>query len=119
VIGWALDEGMHTDLVQTALAMAMVMRGELAGHVILHADRGCQHTSGQLARFAREHNVVRSVGRTAVYWDNAQHESFWATLKVEFYDRYPSGRPRQTPSSRSVTGSSESITDADATQPSV
>jgi putative transposase len=21
-------------------------------------------------------------------WDNAQAESFWATLKVEFYDRY-------------------------------
>lgn len=21
-------------------------------------------------------------------WDNAQQESFWATLKVEFYDRY-------------------------------
>ncbi|MDA3642402.1 integrase core domain-containing protein, partial [Mycobacterium xenopi] len=24
----------------------------------------------------------------AVCWDNAQQESFWATLKVEFYDRY-------------------------------
>ena len=45
------------------------------------------YTSAQLARFAREHNLVRSVGRTAV-WDNAQAESFWATIKVEFYDRY-------------------------------
>jgi transposase InsO family protein len=34
------------------------------------------------------HNLVRSVGRTAVCWDNAQAESFWATLKVEFYHRY-------------------------------
>jgi putative transposase len=24
-----------------------------------------------------------------VCWDNAQQESFWATMKVEFYDRYP------------------------------
>ena len=54
----------------------------------LNADRGCQYTSAQLARFAREHNLDRSVGRTAVRWDNAQQESFWATLKVEFYDRY-------------------------------
>jgi transposase InsO family protein len=88
VIGWAIDEHMHTDLVQAAVVMAVAMRGELAGQVILHADRGCQYTSAQLARFAREHNLVRSVGRTAVCWDNAQQESFWATLKVEFYDRY-------------------------------
>jgi putative transposase len=47
-----------------------------------------QYTSAQLARFAREHNLARSVGRTGVCWDNSQQESFWATLKVEFYDRY-------------------------------
>jgi putative transposase len=79
---------MHTDLVQAALAMAVAMRGELAEEVILHADRGCQYTAAQLARFAAEHNLVRSVGRTAVCWDNAQAESFWATIKVELYDRY-------------------------------
>jgi putative transposase len=88
VVGWAIDEYLHTDLVQAALEMAVAMRGDLAEQVILHADRGCQYTSAQLARFAREHNLIRSVGRTAVCWDNAQAESFWATLKVEFYDRY-------------------------------
>jgi putative transposase len=88
VIGWAIDDCLHTDLVQAALAMAVAMRGELAEQVIFHADRGCQYTSAQLARFARDHNLARSVGRTAVCWDNAQAESFWATLKVEFYDRY-------------------------------
>jgi len=45
------------------------MRGELTERVTLRADRGCQYTSAQLARFAREHNLVRSVGRTAVCWD--------------------------------------------------
>ncbi|HZE17279.1 MAG TPA: hypothetical protein VE197_17145 [Mycobacterium sp.] len=59
------------DLVQAALAM----RGELAEQVILHADRGCQHTSAQPPRFARAHNLVCSVDRTAV-WDNARAESF-------------------------------------------
>jgi putative transposase len=88
VIGWAIDEYLHTDVVQAALEMAVAMRGELGEQVTLHADRGCQYTSAQLARFAREHNLVRSVGRTAVCWDNAQQESFWATLKVEFYGRY-------------------------------
>src|SRR3954451_14231614 len=39
-------------------------------------------------RFADRHNLTRSVGRTGVCWDNAAAESFWATLKVELYDRY-------------------------------
>ena len=42
------------------------MRGEVAQEVILHADRGCQYTSAQLARFARRHNLARSVFRTGV-----------------------------------------------------
>jgi transposase InsO family protein len=50
VIGWAIDEHLRTDLVESALAMAVAMRGEC--------------------------------------WDNAAAESFWATLKVEFCDRY-------------------------------
>ncbi|MGV7302718.1 IS3 family transposase, partial [Mycobacterium kansasii] len=62
VIGWAIDDYLTTDLVQAALEMAVVLRGELAEQVILHADRGCQYTSAQLARFAREHNLARSVG---------------------------------------------------------
>lgn len=88
VIGWAIDDHMRTDLVESAVAMAVAMRGELAHTVVLHADRGTQYTSAQLARFADRHNVARSVGRTGVCWDNAASESFWATLKVEFYDRY-------------------------------
>ena len=118
VIGWAIDDHLRTDLVESALSMAVAMRGELAETVIFHADRGCQYTSAQLARFADRHNLARSVGRTGVCWDNAAAESFWATLKVEFYDRYlwPTAPP---PSSPSATGSSGSTTGADATRPSV
>jgi hypothetical protein len=38
VIGWAIDEHLRTDLVESALSMAVAMRGELAREVILHAD---------------------------------------------------------------------------------
>ncbi|WP_457147493.1 DDE-type integrase/transposase/recombinase [Mycobacterium sp. URHB0021] len=76
VIGWAIDEHLRTDLVEAALSMAVTMRGEVAQKVILHADRGCQYTSAQLARFGRRHNLARSVGRTGVCWDNAAAESF-------------------------------------------
>jgi hypothetical protein len=46
VIGWAIDEHLGTDLVQAAVAMAVAMRGELAGEVILHADRAAHPTPG-------------------------------------------------------------------------
>jgi len=38
VIGWALDDHMRTDLVESALSMAVAMRGELAQTVVFHAD---------------------------------------------------------------------------------
>jgi transposase InsO family protein len=41
-----------------------------------------------MAGVAAELDVRQSVGRTGVCWDNAQQESFWSTLKTEFYDRY-------------------------------
>ncbi|MBS4730183.1 IS3 family transposase [Mycobacterium sp. SM1] len=88
VIGGGSHDCLHTDLVRAAVQVAVAMRGELAQRVVVHADRGCQCTSAQLARLAREHNLARSLGRTALCWDNAQQESFWATLNVEFYDRY-------------------------------
>ncbi|WP_232784476.1 IS3 family transposase [Mycobacteroides chelonae] len=88
VLGWAVEDHMRTDLVTSALSMAVTMRGQLPGQVIFHADRGAQYTSGQLARLARRHQLAQSVGRTGVCWDNAQAESFWSTLKSEFYNRY-------------------------------
>ena len=49
---------------------------------------GAQYTSAQLADVAAEVNVRLSVGRTGVCWDNAQQESFWSTLKTEYYNRH-------------------------------
>ena len=88
VLGYAFSDSLHTDLVEEALRRAVTFRdGDTAG-VILHADRGCQYTSEQLDRAARDLNVRLSVGRTGVCWDNAQQESFWSTLKTEYYHRH-------------------------------
>lgn len=90
VIGYAFSDSLHTDLVETALRNAHTFRDRATGAtagVIFHADRGCQYTSAQLAAVAGELGVRQSVGRTGVCWDNAQQESFWSTLKSEFYDR--------------------------------
>jgi len=91
VLGYAFSDSLHTDVVETALRRAVMFRDAAAGStagVILHADRGCQYTSAQLAAAATELDVRLSVGRTGVCWDNAQQESFWSTLKTEFYQRH-------------------------------
>lgn len=91
VLGYAFAESLHTDLVETALRRAVTFREAQAGPttgVIFHADRGCQYTSTQLADVADELGVRLSVGRPGVCWDNAQQESFWSTLKTEYYHRH-------------------------------
>jgi len=87
VIGWAIADHMRTDLVQDALQMAITLRGELPDKVVFHADRGTQYASEQITRFATANGITRSMGRTGVCWDNAMAESFFATLKTEFYYR--------------------------------
>ena len=67
--------------------MAVVFRGQRPPKVVFHADRGTQYTSTEMAEYAAAHGLACSVGRTGVCWDNAQQESYWASLKVEFYDR--------------------------------
>lgn len=88
VLGWAIAEHLRTDLVEAALRMAVTLRQTLPEQVIFHADRGTQYTSAQIADAAADLGVLRSMGRTGVCWDNAAAETFWSTLKSEFYDRH-------------------------------
>jgi transposase InsO family protein len=88
VLGRAVADHMRADLVVDALRQAAALRGELPEKVIFHADRGVQFTSAQLAELSRAIGVLRSMGKTGVCWDNAQAESFWSTLKTEYYERH-------------------------------
>jgi putative transposase len=87
VIGWAIADHMRTDLVEDALKMAITLRGELPDQVVFHTDRGTQGASEQITTFAAENGITRSMGYTGICWDNAMAESFFATLKTEFYYR--------------------------------
>jgi transposase InsO family protein len=46
-----------------------------------------QYASDQITTFAAKNGLIRSMGYTGVCWDNAMAESFFATLKTEFYYR--------------------------------
>ena len=87
VIGWAIDDNMRTDLVEDALPMAIVLRGQRPEKVVFHTDRGTQYASAQMTKFATENGITRSMGLTGICWDNAMAESIFATLKTEFYYR--------------------------------
>jgi len=87
VIGWAIADHMRTDLVEDALKMAITLRGELPALVVFHTDRGTQYASEQITTYAAENGITRSMGYTGICWDNAMAESFFATLKTEFYYR--------------------------------
>jgi hypothetical protein len=49
--------------------------------VVFHAGRGCQYTSAELAGLASDCAVKLSHGRTGQCWDNANSESFFASIK--------------------------------------
>jgi len=59
----------------------------LATVIDAHSDRGTQYASAQITEFAAAHGITRSMGYTGICWDNAMAESFFATLKTEFYYR--------------------------------
>jgi transposase InsO family protein len=88
VLGRKITDHMRADLVEDTLTQAVTLRGELPDRIVFHADRGCQYTSEQIALVAQGFKLLRSMGATGVCWDNAQVESFWSTLKNEYYHRH-------------------------------
>ncbi|TFC50836.1 transposase [Cryobacterium sp. TMT1-21] len=60
-----------------------------------------QYASAQITEFAAAHGITRSMGYTGICWDNAMAESFFVTLKTEFYPTRRLTRVH-SPGSRSV-----------------
>jgi putative transposase len=88
LLGYSMADHMRTELVADALAMAAATRGGHTGGIIFHGDRGSQYMSGEYQRLIARLEMVQSVGRTGVCFDNAVAESFWSSLKRELVHRY-------------------------------
>jgi len=86
VIGWSMATHMRTELIVDALNMAAGTR-RLQPGCIFHSDRGSQYTSSEFAVALAAHNMLGSMGRTGICWDNAAAESFFAALKNELVYR--------------------------------
>lgn len=86
IVGWAMDQTIHTQLVLSAWNMALTQR-QPASKLILHSDRGCQYASADFRRALAKTNTLASMSRKACCYDNAAMESFWSTLKLELVYR--------------------------------
>jgi len=85
VVGWAIGEQMTTDLVLTALNMAIAQRKPQG--VIHHSDQGSQYTSIAFGQRCAKLGVRPSMGSAGDAYDNAMAESFFASLECELIDR--------------------------------
>jgi len=85
VVGWAMQDHMHTELVLEALNSALAQRQPL--QVVHHSDHGCQYTSYAFGQRCQQMNVTASMGTVGDAYDNAMAESFFATLERELLSR--------------------------------
>ena len=82
IVGWAMCDGMPTDLVADALKMALLHR-QPDGDLIHHSDRGVQYASDDYQQLLTDYGITVSMSGRGDCYDNAMMESFWATLKTE------------------------------------
>jgi putative transposase len=82
IMGWALRDSLHTDLVTAAFRRA-VADGSPPPGLIVHSDRGIQYASEAFGKLLQAYRFEGSMSRVGNVYDNAAMESFWATLKTE------------------------------------
>ena len=85
IVGWSMAEHLRTELVLSALNMALGQRR--AKGVVHHSDHGTQYTSIAFGLRCQEAKVRPSMGTVGDAYDNAMCESFFATLERELLAR--------------------------------
>ena len=87
IVGWSMADHMRSELVVSALEMALARRRPGPG-VVHHSDQGSQYVSLALGQKARDAGIAVSMGSRGDAYDNAVAESFFSTLKKELVNRY-------------------------------
>ena len=82
IVGWAIDTHMRTELVESALEMALCRRHPLSS-LMHHSDRGVQYASHHYQMLLKQAGITVSMSRKGNCWDNAVIERFWGSLKSE------------------------------------
>jgi putative transposase len=84
VVGWKLGETLEAELVETALANALLMRAPDPG-LYFHSDRGSQYSSQAVRKPLSVIGANLSMSAQGNCYDNAKAEAFFSTLKTECF----------------------------------
>jgi putative transposase len=89
IVGWAMRDSLHRQLVIEAFQMALTTRQPPPG-LLHHSDRGSQYASNDYQALLTKNRMVASMSRKGNCYDNAPVESFFGTLKTElvFHQQY-------------------------------
>jgi len=83
IVGWSMSERIDTELVKSALNMAVMQRSPSLG-LLHHSDRGVQYASDGYQQALSKLGIICSMSRKGDCWDNAMMESFFGSLKTEW-----------------------------------
>ena len=83
IVAYQMDRRPHLPLVGTMLRKALAkLRGDTP---LLHSDQGWQYQMPAYRRMLAEHGLTQSMSRKGNCLDNAAMESFFDTLKSEYF----------------------------------
>jgi len=86
VVGWAIESYMRSELIESALRMALGRRKPENG-LMHHSDRGIQYACNDYQTLLKTAGITVSMSRKGNCWDNAVMERFWGSLKSERINR--------------------------------
>lgn len=86
IVGWAMADHLRTELVLSALEMALWNRRPASG-IVHHSDQGSQYTALAFGTRCQAAGVIPSMGARGDCYDNAMTEAFFATLECELLRR--------------------------------
>jgi transposase InsO family protein len=85
IVGYDVSRYIDTELALAALDAALPSRRPKPGTCIQHSYRGCQYQMPVYSRRLKQQKVRQSMSRKGNCLDNATMESFFGTLKSEFF----------------------------------
>ena len=87
IVGFATEDHMRSELLLSALDMALGRQGLIQGELVGHSDRGSQYASESYRMKLLSVGVIASMSRKGNCYDNAFAESLFATIKKELVYR--------------------------------